>query len=112
MSAPPAPAHQHEYDELSDDEPYHPLSHHNLHQHQHHLSASTAHPSQQHLFYSSDPQHQSAYEGEMPRKGRSRPSPEQTEELKKFYERKPHPSKEEREALGHKIGMSVRLTIP
>ena len=44
-------------------------------------------------------------EGSMQRKARSRPSPEQTEELKKFYELKPHPTKEEREALGVKIGM-------
>lgn len=43
----------------------------------------------------------------MQRKSRSRPSQEQTEELKKFYELKPHPSKEEREALGVKIGMYV-----
>ncbi|KAI0800652.1 hypothetical protein C8Q74DRAFT_1192864 [Fomes fomentarius] len=97
VSAPPSslPQNQEEYDELSDDEPYHPLS------------ASSAHPPQQHtLFYTGDSQHQ-LFEAEstMPRKARSRPSPEQTEELKKFYEHKPHPSKEEREALGLKIGM-------
>ncbi|KAI0714929.1 hypothetical protein C8Q76DRAFT_617935 [Earliella scabrosa] len=101
VSAPPSthPQHPHEYDELSDDEPYLPLSAH---------SASSAHPPQQHtLFYAGDPQHKHLYDSEssMPRKARSRPSPEQTEELKKFYELKPHPTKEEREALGVKIGM-------
>ncbi|KAI0756284.1 hypothetical protein C8Q80DRAFT_1093182 [Daedaleopsis nitida] len=102
VSAPPAslPPQHDEYDELlSDDEPYHPLSAH---------SASSAHPPQQHtLFYSGDPQHKHLFDPEpsMPRKARSRPTQEQTEELKKFYELKPHPSKEEREALGVKIGM-------
>ena len=65
---------------------------------------------QQHaLFYAGSPQPQHLFEAEssMPRKSRSRPSQEQTEELKKFYEVKPHPSKEEREALGVKIGMYV-----
>ena len=69
---------------------------------------SVSHTPQQHtLFYAGDAQHKHVYDSEtaMPRKARSRPSPEQTEELKKFYELKPHPSKEEREALGVKIGM-------
>ncbi|KAI0720088.1 hypothetical protein C8T65DRAFT_736253 [Cerioporus squamosus] len=103
VSAPPSsslPPHQLEYDELiSDDELYHPLSAH---------SASSAHPPPQHsLFYAGDPQQQHLFDAEssMPRKARSRPSQEQTEELKKFYELKPHPTKEEREALGVKIGM-------
>ncbi|TFK87591.1 homeobox-domain-containing protein [Polyporus arcularius HHB13444] len=103
VSAPPSSSlspHQLEYDELiSDDELYQPLSAH---------SASSAHPPPQHtLFYAGDPQQQHLFDSDssMPRKARSRPSQEQTEELKKFYELKPHPTKEEREALGVKIGM-------
>ena len=66
------------------------------------------------MYYGSDTPHAHVYEGDVPRKGRSRPSAEQTEELKKLYERKAHPSKEEREALGVRIGMSVLpcLTMP
>ncbi|KAI0673747.1 hypothetical protein C8Q78DRAFT_968884 [Trametes maxima] len=105
VSAPPAPhpQHQHQldYDDYSEDEHYHPLSH--------HLGpASASHPPQQHtLFYANNPQHKHLFEaeGSMPRKARSRPSAAQTEELKKLYEQKPHPTKEEREALGDKIGM-------
>ncbi|KAI1793133.1 homeobox-domain-containing protein [Ganoderma leucocontextum] len=91
------PSHQIEYDELSEDEYLPPQS------------VSAAHPLQQQhaLFYAGEPQPQHLFEaeGSMPRKSRSRPSQEQTEELKIFYELKPHPSKEEREALGVKIGM-------
>ncbi|CDO73034.1 hypothetical protein BN946_scf185007.g88 [Trametes cinnabarina] len=106
VSAPPAPAphpqhHQaYEYDDYSDDEHYQPLSH--------QLSGGAHPPQQQHtLFYAGNPQQQQFFEGEgsMPRKARSRPTAAQTEELKKLYERNSHPSKEEREALGDKIGM-------
>ncbi|PIL31395.1 transcription factor [Ganoderma sinense ZZ0214-1] len=102
VSAPPTShaSHQVEYDELSEDEYLPPQS------------VSAVHPlqhqQQQHaLFYAGEPQSHHLFEAEssMPRKSRSRPSQEQTEELKKFYELKPHPSKEEREALGVKIGM-------
>ncbi|KAH9897793.1 hypothetical protein C8Q73DRAFT_640209, partial [Cubamyces lactineus] len=107
VSAPPAPTphshphHQPEYDDYSEDEHYHPLSH---------QLPSGPHPPQQHtLFYAGNPQHEHLFEGEpainMPRKARSRPTAAQTEELKKLYELKPHPTKEEREALGDKIGM-------
>ncbi|KAI0640024.1 hypothetical protein C8Q77DRAFT_1214369 [Trametes polyzona] len=110
VSAPPAPLpqpqqQQHhqpfEYDDYSDDEQYPPLSH---------QLAPGAHPPQQHtLFYAGNPQHKHLFEAtegtSMPRKARSRPTAAQTEELKKLYEMKPHPTKEEREALGHKIGM-------
>ncbi|KAI0778788.1 hypothetical protein BD413DRAFT_601471 [Trametes elegans] len=105
VSAPPAPHPQHqlEYDDYSEDEYHHPLSH----QPQHQLPPG-AHPPQQHtLFYAGNPQHKHLFEaeGSMPRKARSRPTAAQTEELKKLYEQKPHPTKEEREALGDKIGM-------
>ncbi|KAI8990612.1 hypothetical protein BD414DRAFT_507136 [Trametes punicea] len=103
VSAPPAsaplPQHQLEYDDYSEDEHYQPLSH---------QLPADAHPSQQHtLFYASDVQHKHLFdaEGSMPRKARSRPTAAQTEELKKLYEINSHPTKEEREALGDKIGM-------
>ncbi|OSD03338.1 homeobox-domain-containing protein, partial [Trametes coccinea BRFM310] len=108
VSAPPASAalaqhhHHHqvyEYEDYSDEEHYQPLSH---------QVPGGAHPPQQHtLFYAGNPTHQHLFEGEgsMPRKARSRPTAAQTEELKKLYERNSHPSKEEREALGDKIGM-------
>ena len=63
------------------------------------------------LFYAGNPQHQHLFDTEMsnnnPRKNRSRPSAVQTEELRKLYDANPHPSKEEREALGRRIGMYV-----
>ncbi|KAL1951340.1 hypothetical protein VTO73DRAFT_489 [Trametes versicolor] len=101
VSAPPAPLAQHQlvdYDDYSDDEHYHPLSH---------QLGSRSPPPQHTLFYAGNPQHTHLFEGEgsMPRKARSRPSAAQTEELKKLYEQKAHPTKEEREALGNKIGM-------
>jgi hypothetical protein len=46
----------------------------------------------------------------MPRKMRIRPTAQQTEALKKFYKHNPHPSKEDREELGDRIGMSVFLS--
>ncbi|KAI0364064.1 homeobox-domain-containing protein [Pilatotrama ljubarskyi] len=103
VSAPPAPLlehHQHlDYDDYSDDESYHPLSH--------QLGQGALPPQQHTLFYAGNPQHKHLFEteGSMPRKARSRPTAAQTEELKKLYELKPHPTKEEREALGDKIGM-------
>ncbi|KAH9932012.1 homeobox-domain-containing protein [Epithele typhae] len=125
VSAPPvhrAPQQQHthshshtyahgavEYDELSDDEesgyPPHPLSYHgHPHPHPHALHPSLAGRGLQHqLFYAEA--HPSPSESEVPRKGRARPSAAQTVELKKLYAKKAHPSKEEREALGTKIGM-------
>ncbi|CCM03656.1 uncharacterized protein FIBRA_05800 [Fibroporia radiculosa] len=95
VSAAPHPSSHslapHDYEGYSDDEP---LAH--LQQPQH--------PS---LFYLGNPQHPHLFEAEesAPRKGRTRPSAAQTEELRKVYEGNPHPSKEEREALGARIGM-------
>ncbi|KAI0360956.1 homeobox-domain-containing protein [Trametes cingulata] len=104
VSAPPPtlehqPHHPLDYDDYSDDESYHPLSH--------QLGAGALPPQQHTLFYAGNPQHKHLFEteGSMPRKARSRPTAAQTEELKKLYELKPHPTKEEREALGDKIGM-------
>jgi hypothetical protein len=41
----------------------------------------------------------------MPRRMRMRPSHEQTEALKRLYRENPHPTREEREELGDRIGM-------
>lgn len=62
---------------------------------------------QQSAFYAGNPNHRHLFESEsnMVRKGRSRPTAAQTEELRKLYEVNPHPSKEEREELGVRIGM-------
>lgn len=40
-----------------------------------------------------------------PRRMRIRPTPKQTEELRRLYSTNTHPSREEREALGDRIGM-------
>lgn len=85
------PPRQPEYDEYDDEEFLHRLP-----------------PAQQQqLFYAAAQQHRHIdvpEQSERP-KARSRPSAAQTEELRKVYEANPHPSKEEREALGHKLGM-------
>jgi hypothetical protein len=44
-------------------------------------------------------------ETSLPRRNRLRPSPDQAEELKRLYDSNPHPSREEREELGARIGM-------
>ena len=43
----------------------------------------------------------------VPRRMRIRPTPKQTEELRKLFQINSHPSREEREQLGDKIGMCV-----
>ncbi|KAI0690755.1 hypothetical protein BC835DRAFT_164069 [Cytidiella melzeri] len=67
------------------------------------------HSRQQSAFYAGNPQHRHLFETESSvssaRKGRSRPSAAQTEELRKLYDVNPHPSKEEREELGVRIAM-------
>lgn len=69
--------------------------------------SSSQHSRQQSAFYAGNPQHRHLFESESAsaRKGRSRPSVSQTEELRKLYDVNPHPSKEEREDLGVRIGM-------
>jgi hypothetical protein len=42
---------------------------------------------------------------------RVRPTASQTEELRRLYNSNPHPSKEEREELGNRIGMYVNLRL-
>lgn len=79
------------------------------------ISASTQQrpPRSRSIFYAGSPQH--LFETEMsmpPRKGRSRPSAVQTEQLRKLYDANPHPSKEQREDLGRQIGMWVVAFFP
>jgi hypothetical protein len=69
-----------------------------------------AHGRHQSAFYAGTPPHRHLYESDTAgssaaRKGRSRPTAAQTEELRKLYDVNPHPSKEEREELGVRIGM-------
>ncbi|KAI0783406.1 hypothetical protein C8Q75DRAFT_810990 [Abortiporus biennis] len=100
VSAPSAP-HLSEYDELSEDESLHSLA-------ERHRQRIPSHSRQrQSNFYPTGPQHTHLFEADqsLPKKGRSRPTQAQTEELRKLYDRNPHPSKEEREALGDRIGM-------
>ncbi|KAI5124107.1 hypothetical protein M0805_000921 [Coniferiporia weirii] len=44
----------------------------------------------------------------IPRRMRIRPTPKQTDELRRLYSRNTHPSKEERENLGMRIGMKYQ----
>ncbi|KDQ63196.1 hypothetical protein JAAARDRAFT_29212 [Jaapia argillacea MUCL 33604] len=64
---------------------------------------------QQNSFYAGTEERKHVYdtppESSMPRKMRFRPTPQQTDELRKLYTINPHPSKEEREELGKHIGM-------
>ncbi|KZT73209.1 hypothetical protein DAEQUDRAFT_721783 [Daedalea quercina L-15889] len=86
----PPPPRQPEYDDYEEEEYIHRLP-----------------PAQQQLFYSGNPQHQhlDTPEHSQRPKARSRPTAAQTEELRKVYDLNPHPSKEEREELGNKVGM-------
>jgi hypothetical protein len=94
-----APSSQLDYDELSEDELYTDRL------------PSVPPQRQQSAFYAGNPQHRHLFDSEtsMPRKGRSRPSAAQTEELRKLYDANPHPSKDEREELGVRIGMYVSM---
>ncbi|KAI0081187.1 hypothetical protein K474DRAFT_1768908 [Panus rudis PR-1116 ss-1] len=101
-SAPPPPP---EFDDYSEDEQYPPYSDRDLSRIPH---GSQHHRQRQSSFFAGNPQHRHLLEADqasVPRKGRSRPSPAQTEELRKLYDRNSHPSKEEREELGRRIGM-------
>lgn len=85
-------------------------SHHSMYQRLPSLLSSAENNSRpQGSFYTGYPDHKH-YSGEsetLPRRMRMRPSHEQTEELKQLYAINPHPSKEEREELGDRIGMYV-----
>jgi hypothetical protein len=73
------------------------------------LVAALDDPKRQSLFYAGNAEHRHFFaETEtMPRKMRmrNRPSTEQTDELRRLYRSNPHPTKEDREALGERIGM-------
>lgn len=73
------------------------------------LVAALDDPKRQSLFYAGNPEHRHYFaENEsMPRRMRmrNRPSAEQTDELRKLYRANQHPSKDEREDLGDRIGM-------
>lgn len=65
---------------------------------------------QQSAFYAGNPEHDHTYESAVPvlpprPRMRIRPSLSQTEELRKAYLIDPHPTKEQREELGKRIGM-------
>ncbi|KAI0049287.1 hypothetical protein FA95DRAFT_907820 [Auriscalpium vulgare] len=67
-------------------------------------------PQQQTAFYAGNPEHRHTYESASieppPRpRMRMRPTSYQTDELRKFYLTNSHPTKEEREDLGKRIGM-------
>lgn len=61
----------------------------------------------QSAFYAGNGQHRHVVDSDhnAMKKGRSRPTQAQTEELRKLYDRTPHPTREERESLGDRIGM-------
>lgn len=75
------------------------------------LVAALDDPKRQSLFYAGNAEHRHFFAEveQMPRRMRmrNRPSSEQTEELRKSYRANPHPTKEDREALGERIGMYV-----
>jgi hypothetical protein len=65
---------------------------------------------QQTAFYAGNPEHDHTYESSVPvppsrPRMRMRPSQSQTDELRKAYIMDPHPTKEQREELGKRIGM-------
>ncbi|KAI0068046.1 hypothetical protein BV25DRAFT_1834364 [Artomyces pyxidatus] len=73
-------------------------------------SKQDQHQQQQTAFYAGNPEHRHTYESsgaELPPRPRMRmrPTSDQTDALRKFYMTNPHPSKEEREELGKRIGM-------
>lgn len=73
------------------------------------LVAALDDPQRQSLFYagSTERRHVFAETETLPRRMRmrNRPTAEQTDELRKLYRSNPHPSKEDRENLGERIGM-------
>ena len=84
---------------------------------QHSRSASLGPSEVSSSFYTGHSDHSHFYteSDNMPRRMRMRPSPEQTEELRKSYNINPHPTTEQRQALASTIGMYVifdLLTFP
>jgi hypothetical protein len=84
-----------------------------------HISRTQASPEtsqQQSAFYAGNPEHDHTYDSSVPElpprpRIRTRPSPAQTEELRKAYSIDPHPTKEQREELGKRIGMYVTILL-
>ena len=79
-----------------------------------HTEAPSEPSQQQSAFYAGNPEHYHTYENNMPElpsrpRVRMRPSDSQIKELRKAYMIDPHPTKEQREELGHRIGMYVIL---
>lgn len=99
VSAPAVPS-RHEFDELSEDDQLPPISDRSI-------SRIPRSRQRQSAFYAGNPQHRHAVDADQStlKKGRSRPTQAQTEELRKLYDRTPHPTREERESLGDRIGM-------
>jgi hypothetical protein len=97
----PSTPHHHDVDEPpEDDDPHMQMSL--------PMSVDAMNPSLQPSFFAGNIEHQHfGVESEtlMPRRNRLRPSPEQAEKLKKMYDLNPHPTREEREELGARIGM-------
>ena len=80
------------------------------------LRSTPMHYHSSHYALDSDAQqdslHRPAFDGQSaatpdngPRRMRIRPTPQQREELERVFERNTHPSRDEREALGDRIGM-------
>lgn len=63
--------------------------------------APSSYSDDRHMWQSEDGQ----MHGSITRKARVRPSQQQQDELRNLYNSNPHPSKEDRERLGEKIGM-------
>ncbi|KAK7686667.1 hypothetical protein QCA50_010267 [Cerrena zonata] len=102
----PAPQSVHQdFDELSEDDHLSHFSDRDLSRIPY--SSSEHHRQRQTSFFAGNAQHRHAIESDqsMPRKGRSRPTQVQTEQLKAFYEHTSHPTKIQREELGQRIGM-------
>jgi hypothetical protein len=76
------------------------------------LVAALDDPKRQSLFFAGNAEHRHVFaEAEtLPRRMRmrNRPTAEQTNELRKLYRSNAHPSKEERENLGERIGMTLK----
>jgi hypothetical protein len=75
-----------------------------------HAQGSPESSKQQTAFYAGNPEHDHTYESSVPvppsrPRMRMRPSQSQTDELRKAYIIDPHPTKEQREELGRRIGM-------
>ncbi|CAL1694380.1 unnamed protein product [Somion occarium] len=103
VSSPAAPPVPQDFDELSEDDQSSHFSDRDLSR----IPFTSEHRQRQTAFFAGNPQHRHAIESDqsIPRKGRSRPTQAQTEQLKAYYDHTSHPTKPQREALGQRIGM-------